>query len=106
MKYKYWPYAFRQILFIDRYITPINKETNAIDAITGSKPLGKRLRTWGCRVWIRKHGKRSHKLHDHSLRGRFLGFAGTTKNIIYMDESNHNIKTAKSVVFGAENTVP
>ena len=43
-------------------------------------------------------GKRSSKLDDHSMKGRFLGHAGTTKNIIYLDEKNSTIKTAKSLI--------
>lgn len=72
---------------------------NSIEAISGVRPLGKRSRAWGCRVWMCKKGKRSHELDDHSIKGRFLGYVGATKNIAYLDENNNTIKTAKSAIF-------
>ena len=99
MPFKYWPYAFRHMLVIERNMPPSNKYINHIEAIVGNRPLGKRLRKWGCRVWIRKKGRRSSILAGHSIKGRFLGCAGTTKNIIYLDETNNNIKKAKSAIF-------
>ena len=56
MAHEYWPHAFRHMLAMERHVAPVNEEVNAAEATTVSCPEGKRLQTWGCRVWIRKKG--------------------------------------------------
>ena len=39
MSFKYWPYAFRHMIVIEKYVTPSNKDVNHIEAITGNRPV-------------------------------------------------------------------
>ena len=57
MACKHWPCAFRRALVLDQFTTTVNKDKNAIEDMCGNRPLGERLRAWGCCTWARKNGK-------------------------------------------------
>ena len=40
-----------------------------------------RLRTFGCRVWVRNPGRRGHKMDNHVNRGVFFGYTSSLRNI-------------------------
>ena len=48
---------------------------------------------------IKRPGKRSSKLSDHSYTGRFLEFVDTDKNVRYYDTNTKKIKVATHVTF-------
>jgi hypothetical protein len=50
-------------------------------ALTGRKPTSESFRVFGCNVFVKKPGKRPHKLDYHTSTGKFLGFTATNKNI-------------------------
>jgi len=76
-------------------------------ALTDQQPDGSHLRIFGCQVFVRKPGEREHKLDLHTIRGIFLGFTATDKNIYYFDKATKQVKTATHVVFDEANyTLP
>jgi hypothetical protein len=64
------------------------------EQIFGYKPDLSLLRVFGCNVYIRPPGRRSSKLDTHVIKGRFLGYASTLKQIYYLEDSTNKIKVA------------
>ena len=62
---KFWPYAFRMILRISNIEPHGKRDASPIELMTGSKPnLRGRLRTFGCRVYVREL---AHKVFEYSI---------------------------------------
>jgi hypothetical protein len=101
-----WPYAFHHALRLynmlphsrDDATDPIQSRS-PMEIVTGQVPNFTSFRTFGCRVYVRPPGGRVRKSISNTLKGRFLGYTATLKNIIYMDESNGEIKEAFHAVF-------
>jgi Reverse transcriptase (RNA-dependent DNA polymerase)/GAG-pre-integrase domain len=89
---KFWPYAFQHFLCVynmtphaGRAITPHQLRYDQVPDLS-------RLRTFGCRVYVRPPGLRSAKLAPHVDRGIFLGYQQTLKNIVYYNLATQTIK--------------
>ena len=87
------------ILIVERIIVPTTKSISLVEVISGRRPNGERSSTFRCRARAHKAGCRSRKLSDHSIKGCFLGYCGTTKNVISSEEDENTIKIARSVAF-------
>jgi hypothetical protein len=75
--------------------------------LTDQLPNGSNLCIFGCQVFVQKLGDRENKLDIHSVRGIFLGYTTTDKNIHYFDCATKQLKTATHVVFDKANfTLP
>ena len=96
---KFWPYAFRMIVRISNIEPHGDSEASSIEMISVSKPnLKGRLRTFGCRVYVRESGGRSAKLSlDYVCPGIFLGYTGTMQSVLYYDLRSSIVKTATHV---------
>ena len=70
-----------------------------------ANPSGKdedlsKLRTFGCRTWIKPPGVRDAKLVPNSRKGFFLGYAPyTTRNLLWYDVVTHRVKIATHARF-------
>jgi hypothetical protein len=64
------------------------------EKVTGKRPDLRNLKTFGCRVWVCPPGRRSDRRSNHTIKGIFLGYTATMKQIIYLDEVTKNIKTS------------
>jgi hypothetical protein len=101
-----WPYAFHHALRLynmlphsrDDAVDPIQSRSPT-EIISGQVPNFAFVRTFGCRVYVRPPGGRVRKSVSNTIKGRFLGYTSTLKNIVYLDESNGEIKEAFHAVF-------
>jgi hypothetical protein len=96
--YKFWPYAFQMAILVHGFIDHNGRGIPHERAGGGRVDL-RRLRTWGCRVYVKPPGRRSHRLAKNSNVGIFLGYTSTMKNIIYWDVKTKRVKTAVHAVF-------
>ena len=69
------------------------------ESITGDKPDLSKLRTFCCRIHVRKPGKRPAKLDHHTSNGVFLGYTATMRNFYYIDDITGKIKIGAHAVF-------
>jgi hypothetical protein len=67
--------------------------------IWGCKPDLSRLRVFGCDVLICPPGRRPSKLDTHAIRGRFLGYTSTLKQIYYLEYNTSKVKVAANIRF-------
>ena len=75
--------------------------------MTKIKPDLSNLRTFGCRIFARKPGKRRAKLDNNSTNGIFLGYTSSNKNVYYLDDKTSNVKMGTHALFDkAHFTVP
>ena len=95
---KFWPYAFNHCLFIHSLV-PHGDRGVPHERAGGSRVNVSRLRTFGCRVYVRPPGKRRHRLDNHVNTGIFLGYTATMNNVYYWDLKTKRIKTAVHVKF-------
>ena len=62
---------------------------------SGKAEVLSKLRTFGCRTWIKSLGARDARLAPSSHKGIFLGYVPyTTRNILWYDVETHNVKIA------------
>ena len=95
---RFWPFAFNQYLLIKNAALPRRE----IDEATFVQRRGKktdlsRLRTFGCRVWVKARGyKRKVKYKADAIPGIYLGHlpGGTTRNIVWYDPHTDRVKYA------------
>lgn len=74
---------------------------------TGKRPSAKHLHIFGCPIIVRNLGRRPHKLDLHTSTGTFIGYTATDKNVHYIDNTTHRIKTATHCTFDeASMTIP
>jgi hypothetical protein len=76
-----------------------NRSASPFELVKGRKPDISRLRVFGCDVFIRPPGRRPSKLDLHAIRGRFLGYTSTLKQIYYLEYNTSKIKVAANVRF-------
>lgn len=97
---RFWPYAFHHHLRLYNVTVHGTSTQSPFEICRGVKPNLSYLRTFGCRVYVlppRPH--RPDKPLSDARVGTFLGFARTTKNILYYDLATHSVKTAQHIVF-------
>jgi Reverse transcriptase (RNA-dependent DNA polymerase)/GAG-pre-integrase domain len=100
-----WPYAFHHFVRLHNF-QPHRREDSSdaevrtpYEILTGNVPDLSKVRTFGCRVYVRPPGGRKRKTADNTRKGQFLGYKATTKNIIYIDDRTREIKEAFHVRF-------
>ena len=94
---RFWPYAFHFFLHIKNAALPRRgAEQCAYTKSRGLRPNLQRLRTFGCRVWVKAPGtKRRIKYIADARKGVNLGFLpGSTKSIVWYDPATDRIKYA------------
>jgi len=102
---KFWPYAFYHMLRIsnaipERHLQDSTNTASPLYLATGRKEDFSRLRTFGCRIWVRPPGRRSAKFLANSRKGIFLGFARhTTRNMLWYDVLTTRVKLASHARF-------
>jgi hypothetical protein len=107
LEQKYWNFAFYHYLRIYNLVPHGNRSTSPFEMIRGHKPDLSRLRVFGCDVFIRPPGRRPSKLDNHAIRGRFLGYTSTLKQIYYLEYNTSKVKVAANVRFDeGMSTVP
>jgi Reverse transcriptase (RNA-dependent DNA polymerase) len=89
---KFWPYAFRHFLRLYNMTPHAGRAITPFQICFDQVPDLSRLRTFGCRVYVRPPGTRSAKLAPHVDRGIFLGYEQTLKNIVYFDLASNTVK--------------
>jgi Reverse transcriptase (RNA-dependent DNA polymerase) len=89
---KFWPYAFRHFLRLYNMTPHAGRAITPFQICFDQVPDLSRLRTFGCRVYVRPPGTRSAKLAPHVDRGIFLGYEQTLKNIVYFDLASSTVK--------------
>jgi hypothetical protein len=104
----FWPYAFHHHLQLYNVTVHGDRTKSPFEIVRGVKPLLPYLRTFGCRVYVLPaRPRRPDKPLSDACTGIVLGFARTTKNILYYDLKTNKVKTAQHVVFDeAMNDVP
>jgi hypothetical protein len=96
----FWPYAFHHHLRLYNVTVHGDKLKSPFEICRGTKPLLSYLRTFGCRVYaLPARPRRPDKALSDARTGIFLGFAKTTKNILYYDLKTNVVKTAQHAVF-------
>ncbi len=95
LPYKLWPWAFNHILRVHSYIPHGSQETTPHGAMGNSRSNLSKLKTFGCRVYVKSPGRHQHKLDwDNVFTGIFLGYTSTLSQIYYLDLRTKRIKTA------------
>jgi hypothetical protein len=89
---KFWPYAFRHFLRLYNMTPHAGHAITPFQICFDQVPDLSRLRTFGCRVYVRPPGTRTAKLEPHVDRGIFLGYEQTLKNIVYFDLATNTVK--------------
>jgi hypothetical protein len=96
----FWPYAFHHHLRLYNVTVHGDSTQSPFEINKGVKPLLSYLRTFGCRVYaLPSRPRRPDKALSDARTGIFLGFARTTKNILYYDLKTNVVKTAQHAVF-------
>jgi hypothetical protein len=96
----FWPYAFHHHLRLYNVTVHGDNTKSPFELCRGTKPLLSYLRTFGCRVYaLPSRPRRPDKPLSDARTGIFLGFARTTKNILYYDLATNTVKPAQHAVF-------
>ena len=103
--HEFWSYAIQHAVYIKNRLPHAHHQhkITPYELYTGTKPNLMNLRVWGCRVFVKKTGKRSTKLSDYTNTGIFLNYTATDKNILYLDSYTNREKIASHVVFDEAN---
>jgi hypothetical protein len=97
---KFWPYAFHHYIRLKNAIPLKDQNMSPIELSVGQRENFAKMKTFGCRVWVRPTTRRKSKYSINSKRGRFLGFMpGTTQNILWYDDESNKVKIAKHALF-------
>ena len=97
---KFWPYAFHHHLRLYNITVHRDRDKSPYEICTGEKPDLSPLRVFGCRVYaLPSRPRRPDKALSDARTGIFLGFAKTTKNVLYFDTETHTVKTCPHVAF-------
>ena len=91
---KYWPYAFHHYLRIYNTTPHSDNDISPYEICSGRKPDLHLLRTFGSRVYVLP-AKTDERCRDksriHTVKGVFLGYTNTFKNIYYCEVDEHTI---------------
>jgi hypothetical protein len=96
---KYWNFAFYHYIRLYNLVPHGDRSSSPYELIHGRKPNISRLRVFGCDVFVCPPGRRPSKLDIHAIRGRFLGYTSTLKQIYYLEYATSKIKVAANVRF-------
>jgi hypothetical protein len=96
---KYWNFPFYHYLRLYNLVPHGDRSSSPYELIRGRKPDISCLRVFGCDVFVRPPGRRPSKLDIHAIRGRFLGYTSTLKQIYYLEYNTSKIKVAANVRF-------
>ena len=80
---EYWSFALIHAAFIKNRVPHSYIKKTPFEALTGTKPNLSNLRTFGCRIFAKKPGKRPVKLDYHTSNGIFLGYTYHEKCLLY-----------------------
>jgi dUTP pyrophosphatase len=104
---EFWSFALLHVVKVYNMLPHSRTSMSPFYALTDHQPDGSNLHIFGCQVFVRKPGERENKLDIHTVRGIFLGYTATDKNVHYFDRDTKQIKTATHVVFDEANyTLP
>eukprot|EP00957_Ditylum_brightwellii_P074998 5699996-Ditylum_brightwellii.AAC.1 len=95
----FWSHALYHYTEIHSYLPHHRRDKTPHKIITGNQPDISKLKTFGCRVYVRPPGKHTHKLLNHINKGIFLGCTVTVKNIVYYNLKTHHSKIATHACF-------
>eukprot|EP00957_Ditylum_brightwellii_P058620 4446596-Ditylum_brightwellii.AAC.1 len=79
---KFWSHVLHHYAEIHSYLPHCGRDKTPHKIVTGNPPDISKLKTFGCRVYVRPTGKRKHKLSNRVNKGVFLGYTATMKNIV------------------------
>jgi hypothetical protein len=97
---RYWEYAFYFFLRIHTVLPHGTNTESPYFKITSKQPDLSRLRIFGCRIYALSTKRRFGKLTtDIIARGRFLGYGGSMKKIIYENLDTMRICRATHATF-------
>jgi Reverse transcriptase (RNA-dependent DNA polymerase). len=96
---KYWNFAFYHFIRLFNFFPHGKRTKSPFELIRGHQPDLSLLRVFGCNVYIRPPGRRHSKLDKHVIRGKFLGYTSTMKQIYYLEENTNKIKVAAHARF-------
>ena len=94
---EYWSFALVQAVWIKNRLPHASLTCSPYEAITGEKPDLSRTRIFGSRIFARDT-KKTMKLDSAVSTGRFLGYAGTSKNVHFID-SKKKLRSGHHVIF-------
>ena len=96
---EYWSFALIHAAYVKNRIPHTFIRKTPYEALTGSKPNITNLRTFGCRVFVRKPNIKKAKLDYNTSNGIFVGYTATTKNIYYIDDASSMVKIGTHALF-------
>ena len=96
---EYWSFALIHAAYIKNRIPHTYIRMTPYEALTGAKPNITNLRTFGCRVFVRKPNLKKAKLDYNTSNGIFVGYTATTKNIYYIDDATSIVKIGTHALF-------
>lgn len=96
---KFWNFAFHHFIRLYNLFPHGKRPLSPFEMLHGRKPDVSHLRIFGSRVYIRPPGKRPSKLDLHAIKGIFLGYTSTLKQIYYLECSTNKVKIASHAKF-------
>jgi hypothetical protein len=97
---KFWEYAFYFFLRIHDVLPHGNNTISPYQKATLSLPDLSRLRTFGCRIYALSTRRRQGKVTtDNVICGKLLGYGGSMKNFIYINNVTRKIGRATHASF-------
>jgi Integrase core domain. len=90
---KYWNLAFYHFVRLFNLFPHGSRSKSPYEMIRGCKPDLSLLRIFGCNVYIRPPGRRASKLDKHVIRGKFLGYTSTLKQIYLLEDGTTKSKS-------------
>jgi hypothetical protein len=96
---KFWNFALYHFIRLYNFFPHGSHSKSPFEQIYGYKPDLSLLRVFGCNVYIRPPGRRSSKLDTHVIKGKFLGYTSTLKQIYYLEVDTNKIKIATHARF-------
>jgi len=98
---QYWSDAIIHSVFVKNRLPhqAFKHNSTPYEQMTGTKPNMKHLKVFGSPITTMKSGRRPVKLDTHCYHGRFLRYAKSMKNVVYIDTKTKKIKTTASAIF-------
>ena len=95
----FWPYAFYHYLRLYNFVPHGDRPSSPFEMCGAPLPNLSRLRTFGCRVYVRPTTARFGRVVPNSRTGIFLGYSRTLKVMYYYDLESCVVKTATHARF-------
>ena len=97
---KFWPYAFYHSLRLLNAIPEKGRDKSPSELAYGMKDNFQKLKTFGCRVWVRPAKGRNAKYKNNSRKGIMLGYSRkTVRNVLWYDLETNQVKLGSHVRF-------